>query len=97
MPFVLAFNRSTIESKIERLAGWLGLDGGFAGFLDWVLALRAQLGVPHTLQALGVPSDRFDELAAMAVADPTAGGNPEPLDLAGARRLFVAAYSGSGV
>ena len=97
MPYVLAFNRSTIESKIERLAGWLGLDGGFAGFLDWVLALRAQLGVPHTLQALGVPSDRFDELAAMAVADPTAGGNPEPLDLAGARRLFVAAYSGSGV
>jgi alcohol dehydrogenase len=97
MPYVLAFNRSTIEPKIERLAGWLGLDGGFAGFLDWVLALRAQLGVPHTLQALGVPSDRFDELAAMAVADPTAGGNPEPLDLAGAKRLFAAAYSGSGV
>jgi alcohol dehydrogenase len=97
MPYVLAFNRSTIEPKIERLAGWLGLEGGFAGFLDWVLALRAQLGVPHTLEALGVPSDRLDELAAMAVADPTAGGNPEPLDLAGARRLFAAAYSGSGI
>ena len=80
MPYVLVFNRAAIEPKIERLAAWLGIDGGFAGFLDWILALRAELGVPHTLQELGVPTDRFDELAAMAVADPTAGGNPEPLD-----------------
>jgi alcohol dehydrogenase len=96
MPYVLVFNRARIEPKIERLAGWLGL-GGFPGFLDWILALRAELCVPHTLAALGVPPNRFDELAAMAVADPTAGSNPEPLDLAGAKALFAAAYSGAGV
>ena len=97
MPYVLVFNRNQIEPKIQRLAAWLGIEGGFQGFLDWLLGLRAELSVPHTLQALGVPTDRFDELAAMAVSDPTAGGNPEPLDLAGANRLFAEAYSGVGI
>ena len=97
MPYVLVFNRHMIEPKIERLAAWLGIEGGFQGFLDWTVALRAELGVPHTLQALGVPTERFDELAAKAVADPTAGGNPEPLDLAAANRLLAEAYSGVGL
>jgi alcohol dehydrogenase class IV len=97
MPYVLVFNRNMVEAKIDRLAAWLGVAGGFQGFLAWILALRAELGVPHTLQALGVPTDRFDELAAKAVADPTAGGNPEPLDLAAANRLLAEAYSGVGL
>src|SRR5215213_8437597 len=33
MPYVLVFNRPAIEPKIERLAAWLGIAGGFAGFL----------------------------------------------------------------
>ena len=82
---------------VRRLAAWLGIAGGFKGFLDWILALRAELEVPHTLNDLGVPTDRFDALAAMAVADPTAGGNPEPLDRAGANRLLAEAYSGVGL
>ena len=97
MPYVLVYNRKMIEGKIERVARWLGIEGGFDGFLRWVVDLRAELGVPHTLQALGIPTDRFDDLAAMAVADPTAGGNPEPLDLAGANRLLAEAYSGVGI
>ena len=97
MPYVLVFNRRAIEPKIERLAAWLGIEGGFAGFLAWILALRAELDIPHTLQALGVPTERFDELATMAVADPTAGGNPEPLDRAAANRLLAEAYSGVGI
>ena len=97
MPYVLVFNRGPIETKIERLAAWLDIPGGFSGFLDWILALRSELGVPHTLEELGVPNDRFDELAAMAVADPTAGGNPRPLDLAAASRLLADAYSGVGI
>lgn len=96
MPYVLAFNRPQIEAKITRLAAWLGIEGGFDGFMAWVLALRAELEVPHTLKDLGIPTERFDEMAAMAVNDPTAGGNPEPLDLAGATRLFAEAYAGVG-
>ena len=33
MPYVLVFNRPAIEPKIVRLAGYLGIDGGFDGFL----------------------------------------------------------------
>ena len=49
MPYVLVFNRAAIEPKIERLAGFLEIDGGFDGFLKAVLDLRKQVGVPHDL------------------------------------------------
>ena len=94
MPYVLKFNREAIETRIQRLAAYIGLPATFDAFLDWVLALRHQIGVPHTLAALGVPLDRADEIAAMAVDDPTAGSNPVKLTKEGARRLFDAAASG---
>ncbi len=79
MPYVLAYNRSAIADKIGRLAAWLGLEeASFDGFLGWVLALREEIGVPHTLAELGVDDDRTEEMAAMAVEDPTAASNPVP-------------------
>ena len=50
MPYVLVFNRPAIEAKIERLAGYLGIPGGFDGFLAAVLDLRKKTGVPHDLK-----------------------------------------------
>ena len=94
MPYVLVFNRPAIEERIGRLAAWLGLRPSFVAFLDWVLALRAELGVPHTLAGLGVDDTNADVIARMAPQDPTAGGNPVPLDAAGARRIFDAALVG---
>ena len=95
MPYVLAFNRPAIEERIARLAAWLGLQPSFASFFDWVLALRAEIGVPHTLAGLGVDDRHAELIARMAPQDPTAGGNPVPLDAAGARRIFDAALSGA--
>ncbi|MER9152770.1 iron-containing alcohol dehydrogenase [Mesorhizobium opportunistum] len=89
MPMVLKFNRSAIEEKIDRAAAYLGISGGFDGFYDYVLSLRAQLGVPENLTAFGVGSDRIDELAAMAIHDPSAAGNPADLTLFSARRLYT--------
>src|SRR5690606_40008534 len=37
MPYVLAFNRSAIEERINRLTGYLGIEGGFDGFMQAVL------------------------------------------------------------
>jgi alcohol dehydrogenase len=95
MPYVLVFNRAAIEDKVARVAAYLGIAGGFDGFLDWVLKLRADIGVPHTLPAFRVDDSRIDLIAKMAPLDPTAGGNPVPLDEAGARRIFEAAYRGT--
>ncbi|WP_377289826.1 iron-containing alcohol dehydrogenase [Rhizobium sp. SG2393] len=88
MPAVLAFNRAAIEEKIAAAAAYLGISGGFDGFADYVLSLRAELGIPEKLSALGVGTDRIDEMAAMAIVDPTAGGNPVELTLDSAKALF---------
>ena len=76
MPYVLKANRSAIEAEIARLAGYLDIAGGFDGFMAWVLAFRAELNIPENLAAIGIGEDRLDEVAAMAVKDPSAGGNP---------------------
>ncbi len=31
--------------------------------MAWVLALRKEIGIPHTLKDLGVGTDRLDELS----------------------------------
>lgn len=46
MPYVLDFNREMIRDKADRLAAWLGLEGGFSGLLDFILRLRRDIGIP---------------------------------------------------
>ena len=98
MPYVLAFNRPLIEAKLARLAAWLDLPSpGFASLLDWVLELRRELAIPHTLAELGVPTDRFEELARMAALDPTAAANPARFGAEEAHRLLEGAHRGTGL
>ena len=94
MPYVLAFNRREIEPRIKRLAAYLRLRPSFRAFLDWVLELRAEVGVPHTLAGLNVGEQHIDRIVAMAVEDPTAGGNPRPFDKRAARTVFKRALEG---
>jgi len=94
MPYVLVFNRRAIEEKIARLAGFLGIDGGFDGFLAAVLDLRRKTGVPHDLGGLKVDGKRVGTIVEMSLVDPTAGGNPIPLTEKGSRKIFEAALKG---
>ncbi len=88
MPPVLRFNHAAVAQRLGMAADYMGIAGGFDGFYDYVLKLREDLGVPDKLAALGVGRDRIAELAAMAIEDPSAGGNPVPLTLEAATRLF---------
>ncbi|NRG16707.1 iron-containing alcohol dehydrogenase [Rhizobiales bacterium] len=94
MPYVLAFNRPVIEQKFNRLAGYLGISGGFDGLMQAILKLRADLDVPHTLEGLKVGGEKRELIAEMAVVDPTAGGNPIELIKDGAKQIFDAALEG---
>jgi alcohol dehydrogenase len=95
MPYVLALNRPAIEQPAARLAGILGLpQADFDGLLGWVIGLRSDLGIPHDLAALGVAEEHIAVLAARAVADPSAAGNPRPLDEAGYAALYRDALHG---
>lgn len=95
MPYMLAFNRTAIEERLTRLAGYIGLEyPSFEGFLAWIVELRQSLGIPHTLGELGVSEADLDRIAIMAEADPSAGGNPLPFDAAAARLVLDTAMAG---
>ena len=98
MPYVLAFNRAAIEERIERLAAYCGIAGGFDGFAEAVAALRRELKVPHTLpeliQGLEMDGARRSLIADMAVVDPTAGGNPVELTKEAALAILDSAIEG---
>jgi alcohol dehydrogenase class IV len=94
MPYVLEANREKIENDIERAARYLGIDGGFDGFLEWILRLRKEIGIPHALKDIGIDEARLDEVAAMAIKDPSAGGNPIPFTEAQYRALAARCVRG---
>jgi len=95
MPYVLAFNREAIAPRMERLAAYLGLAApSFDAVIAWVLELRREIGVPHTLEGLGLSGVDADRIAAMAVVDPTASGNPVALSKEGALRVLDNALTG---
>ncbi len=94
MPYVLKANREAIEERFARLAAWLGLQGGFDGVLQWVLDLRKAIGIPHTLADIGIPGDNLEQIAAMAVQDPSAGGNPIAFDEKGYLEIVTRAHKG---
>jgi alcohol dehydrogenase class IV len=95
MPYVIAFNKKAVKEKVERLAAYIGLKPRYSAFLDWTLALREELGVPHTLAGLKVDDQKFDLMSKMAPKDPTAGGNPVSLTKAGALKLYRKTLEGT--
>ena len=96
MPYVLRFNQAAIDEKLTRLARWLGLPkASFDGVMEWVLSLRKQIGIPHTLAELKVQSSQLDRFSEMAAVDPCAGGNPVKAGVPEMKRMYQAALSGS--
>ena len=89
MPYVLDFNREALDGKWERLSEVLGADP-----LKWVLELRKDLEIPHTLAELGIDESVL-ELASAATADPSGCTNPRPLDDAAHKLLLENAFRGT--
>jgi alcohol dehydrogenase len=94
MPYVLKANRRKIEPQIARAAAYLGLKGGFDGFLKWVLALRKETGIPHALKDIGIDAKRLDAVAEMAVRDPNTGSNPVALSVKQFKALAAKCVAG---
>jgi len=95
MPYVLAHNVKAIDEKLARLAAWLALPSHTAqAFIDWVVALREDIGIPHTLAAIGVQPQHAAQFAPMALADPSTPTNPVKIDTAGFERLYGDAIVG---
>ena len=95
MPYVLKRNKKVIEEKIISLSRYLNLDDQtFEGFMSWILYLREELSIPHTLNELIQDDSKFEEMSKMAKDDPSTGGNPIPLEINDFYNLYKDSYSG---
>ena len=89
MPYVLEANADQIADKLSRAAAYLDLpEASYASFLNWVLDLRAGIGIPNTLGGIGITAEEAERVGHMAVADSAAAGNPIPLSAEAYADLF---------
>ena len=95
MPYVIKYNQEVIEEKIIFLSSYLELKNkSFDGFLDWIINLRKQLSIPHTLKELDINFD-FNKLSKMALNDPSTATNPKSLSEEDMRNLYINSYEGN--
>jgi len=95
LPYVMVHNRPAIAERVRVVARVLDLPrADFDGLLEWVLAFRRRLGIPHTLADIGVQVREPGVIGREAELDPSAGGNPLPTDAATYERLFRSAIQG---
>ncbi|MCF6322735.1 MAG: iron-containing alcohol dehydrogenase [Gammaproteobacteria bacterium] len=96
MPYVLLRNRPAIDTRMRHLARYLELDGNdFDAVFDYIITLRAHIGIPDDLRSIGIDEHRIDEIATLALQDPSAAGNPVPLTQAQYSTLLSDAINGN--
>jgi len=90
MQNVLTFNRSAVESRLDKAAAYLGIADGYEGFYARVGELNKMFRIPANLTQLGVVSPDLDALTASALSDPSTGGNPVVMTAENTRALLEA-------
>ena len=95
MPYVLTFNRTEISEKIVSACDYLGLEKSFDKFLQWILDLRKEFNIPHTLSEI-VEKEKIDldKLSKMACDDPSTYSNPKKLTVADMKTLYQHSITG---
>jgi alcohol dehydrogenase class IV len=91
IPCAMAFNAET-EPGAARLATLARLVRAeredATGFIAWLEALKASVGIPKTLRELGVRDEHLERLVEIAVADGCHANNPRPVAKADFVKLF---------
>ena len=95
LPAVLRFNKPAIGASLAAAAAYLGIAGGFEGFYQYIVELRRQLAIPANLAELGVKSAAIEQLSTMALADPSAAGNPIGLNEGNITELIAECIDGA--
>ncbi len=96
MPYVLTFNKDTIEKKIIKICDYLELkDKSFDGFINWILDLRKKLEIPHKLsEVIKLEDFNIERLSKMALEDPSTTTNPKKLSIDDMKILYEHSMSG---
>lgn len=88
MPAVLRLNADKIHDRFDRVTSYLGIEGGFDGFCEFVDRFNDGFKIPKRMSDLGVTDPDIDRLVAGALADPSCGGNPVELTKDNLRHLL---------
>lgn len=102
LPYVMEFNRPACVDSYSHIARMLNLGNANSSndelssiLVDEVARLLASVGIPRTLQDLGLPADKQQWAAENAIAIARlVKNNPRPLDLQAMQAITAAAWSG---
>ena len=95
MPYVLTFNKSSVENRITSICDYLNLDKNFESFLSWILDLRKKLNIPHKLsEVIDVDKINLNKLSKMAFEDPSTQTNPRKMTIDDMKILYEHSISG---
>jgi len=101
LPPVLRFNLPRCQERMADIAVALGAgDGRRAGWtsaavIDYVTALRARIGMSHTMAGFGITAGDFDRIAADALDDEVLANTPRKPTAADIRAILLAAQAES--
>lgn len=99
LPHVMAFNLPASPARFARIAEALGADStmlsleaaGAAG-IGLVRKLSRAIGIPRTLEEVGVTRERIPAMVEMALADSVIRKNPRPATAQDVEELYLAAF-----
>jgi alcohol dehydrogenase class IV len=95
LPYGLKQNASVIEDKMIYMSHVLGLDNpGTEAVINYVLDLRKQLNIPHSLKEIGIDDQHEVEIGLAAFNDPSTPTNAKPVTAVDLQNLFRAALDG---
>lgn len=95
LPYVLRANRSALIRQMEDLAIYLRLpQSGFDGVMAWLLDLREQIGIPHSLAAIGIDDSEAERVGRMAFEDGCSHTNPIRHSAQAYAQIFCRAVKG---
>ncbi len=94
---VMRFNKSAALGKFQVLAQTVGVEksskeSSADAFIDWLTKLKAEIGIPATLAAMGVNESHLDRLVAIALPDICHQTNPRPCTKEDFVRIFFEAF-----
>ncbi|MBX8518910.1 iron-containing alcohol dehydrogenase [Pseudomonas cichorii] len=95
LPYVLQANKSALTTQMDDLAVYLRLPrSGFEGVMEWLLQLREEIGIPHTLGAIGIDERDAELVGRMAFADGCSHTNPIRHSAQAYSQIFIHAVTG---
>ncbi len=91
LPYVVAFNAEHAADAYDLVRQRVGCSGDLQ---SWLVDLRRELGIAHTLADAGIDRALLPELAEQAFDDACHRSNPRPCTPTDMKRLYVAAFDG---